>query len=285
MLNEEFSAWCFKLQQVTQLKRWRSLLVLVGDKAWTNQHVETNIKAFLSEQTAKVMQPKQGLIYGDIDGSFLSSQLSAVNRKTFNQYLGTEQQLVFFRLSEHIQKQAQSNISEIETEPKTETKSASDNEFDVDAFAALSGTIVSGGVLVLLISPNQLQHAQENDYFLQRFMQQLTREHCYVIKQSDTLLPDLNAVIKTAVPKTGTRNAQAAVEFGDINSLPYGCITQEQVSAVEVMLKVLSGHRNRPLVLTADRGRGKSTALALAACQMLKNATQPLKILISAPSK
>jgi tRNA(Met) cytidine acetyltransferase len=125
MLNEEFSAWCFKLQQVTQLKRWRSLLVLVGDKAWINQHVETNIKAFLSEQTAKVMQPKQGLIYGDIDGSFLSSQLSAVNRKTFYQYLGTEQQLVFFRLSEHIQKQAQSNISEIETEPKTETKSVS----------------------------------------------------------------------------------------------------------------------------------------------------------------
>ena len=285
MLNEDFSAWCFKLQQVTQQKRWRSLLVLVGDKAWTNQHVETNIKVFLSEQTAQFMQPKQGLIYGDIDGNCLPSQLSVVNRKTFNQYLGTEQQLVFFRLSEHIQKQAQSNISEIETEPKTETKSASDNEFDVDAFAALSGTIVSGGVLVLLISPNQLQHAQENDYFLQRFMQQLTREHCYVIKQSDTLLPDLNAVIKAAVPKTGTSNAQAAAEFGGINALPYGCITQEQVSAVEVMLKVLSGHRNRPLVLTADRGRGKSTALALAACQMLKNATQPLKILISAPSK
>ena len=71
MLNEDFSAWCFKLQQVTQQKRWRSLLVLVGDKAWTNQHVETNIKVFLSEQTAQFMQPKQGLIYGDIDLSLI----------------------------------------------------------------------------------------------------------------------------------------------------------------------------------------------------------------------
>jgi tRNA(Met) cytidine acetyltransferase len=47
----------------------------------------------------------------------------------------------------------------------------------------------------------------------------------------------------------------------------------------------LSGHRDRPLVLTADRGRGKSSALALAACQMLANAKQPLKIIITAASK
>ena len=279
MLNEDFSAWCFKLQQLTQQKRWRSLLVLVGDKAWTNQHIEANIKVFLSDQTSKVKQRKKGLIYGNLDDRFLSSQFSVVNRKTFNQYLGTEQQLVFFRPAEYIPKQAESNTSEIETE--TDSK----NEFDVDAFAALSGTIVSGGVLVLLISPNQLQHVEKNDYFFQRFMQQLTREHCYVIKQSDTLLPDLNTITQTVAPKKRTSITQPVTELESINSLPYGCITQEQVLAVELMLKVLSGHRDRPLVLTADRGRGKSTALALAACQMLKDATQPLKILISAPSK
>ena len=38
-------------------------------------------------------------------------------------------------------------------------------------------------------------------------------------------------------------------------------------------------------MLTADRGRGKSSALALAACQMLANAKQPLNIIITAASK
>jgi tRNA(Met) cytidine acetyltransferase len=270
MLNEDFSTWCVKLKQLSHLKRWRSLLVLVGDKAWTSQYVDVSLKTFLSDHRAKAMPNKNGLIYGNIDNKFLATELTAVNRKTFNQYLGTEQQLVVFSLAgQH--KHAANNKDE--------------NDFDVDAFAALSGTLVSGGVLVLLISPNQLQHAQKSDYFLHRFMQQLAVEPSYVIKQADTLLPNLDALKATSALTTPSINELQVVEGNCISALPYGCITQEQVLAVDLMLKVLSGHRDRPLVLTADRGRGKSTALALAACQMLESATQPLKILISAPSK
>lgn len=278
MLNEDFSAWCFKLQQLTHLKRWRSLLVLVGDNTWTSQYVDISLKSFLPDHSAKAMPKKSGLIYGDIDNNFLSTELIGVNRKTFNQYLGTEQQLVIFSLAEK-HKQTANDKNENENETETEIN------FDVDAFAALSGTLVSGGVLVLLISPNQLQHAQKGDYFLQRFMQQLVGEHKYVIKQTDCLLPNLDSLKATSALTTCSINEQQVAGVSLINSLPYGCITQEQVLAVELMLKVLSGHRDRPLVLTADRGRGKSTALALAASQMLENATQPLEILISAPSK
>ena len=116
-------------------------------------------------------------------------------------------------------------------------------------------------------------------------MQQLVGEHSYVIKQTDFLLPNLAALKATPALTTCSINEHVVAEGDLISALPYGCITQEQVLAVKLMLKVLSGHRDRPLVLTADRGRGKSTALALAACRMLENATQPLKILISAPSK
>lgn len=270
MLNEDFSTWCFKLQQLTHLKRWRSLLVLVGDKAWTSQYIDISLRSFLTDHSANLATKKSGLIYGNIDNKFLSTELTAVNRKTFHQYLGTEQQLIVF---------SSAGQHEQATSDKNE------NDFDVDAFAALSGTLVSGGVLVLLISPNQLQHAQKSDYFFQRFMQQLVGEHKYVIKQTDSLLPNLAALKATSALTTCSINEQQVAGGGLINSLPYGCITQEQVLAVELMLKVLSGHRDRPLVLTADRGRGKSTALALAACQMLENASQPLKILISAPSK
>ena len=67
MLNEDFSAWCVKLKQLSHLKRWRSLLVLVGDKAWTSQYVDVSLKTFLSDHRAKAMPNKNGLIYGNID--------------------------------------------------------------------------------------------------------------------------------------------------------------------------------------------------------------------------
>ncbi len=45
---------------------------------------------------------------------------------------------------------------------------------------------------------------------------------------------------------------------------------------------MVTGHRNRPLILTADRGRGKTTALALACVELLNSVKRPLTILITA---
>ncbi|EJC6761550.1 tRNA(Met) cytidine acetyltransferase, partial [Vibrio parahaemolyticus] len=56
----------------------------------------------------------------------------------------------------------------------------------------------------------------------------------------------------------------------------------EQTHAVSLIEKVVSGHRKRPLVLTADRGRGKSSALGIACAQLLQH--KPLRILLTAPS-
>ncbi|WP_233081916.1 GNAT family N-acetyltransferase [Rheinheimera soli] len=62
--------------------------------------------------------------------------------------------------------------------------------------------------------------------------------------------------------------------------LPYR--TAEQQQAVAAIHKVVTGHRRRPLVLTAHRGRGKSSALGLAAAQLaLQGKTD---ILLTGPS-
>lgn len=45
---------------------------------------------------------------------------------------------------------------------------------------------------------------------------------------------------------------------------------EQQTLAVSAICKVANGHRNRPLVLTADRGRGKSSALGIAAAQLMQ---------------
>lgn len=272
MLREEFIPWYLQLQQLTQAKRWRSLVVLVGDEHWATQHLDSSLAVYMS--ASKQNKPCQGLIYGDAVN--MRDNLTPVNRKNYRQYLGTEQNTVIF------------------TAHNTANHSASD--FDVDAFAALSGTIIAGGVFFLLLTPSQVaavnQH-QSPDYFLQRFLKQLSgeqsSEHCYLISQDAATLPNLASKLIPMNTQISTLENKLCDEqfpvFEKINNLPYGCVTSEQAIAVEAMLKVLNGHRDRPLVLTADRGRGKSSALALAACQMLLHAKQPLNIIITAASK
>jgi len=266
MSIENFSHWCSKLQQFIQAKRWRSLMVLVGDEHWTAQHIQATLTLFLSTQARAESTQNQGLIYGEVANLGHYPQLMPVNGKNYAQCLGTEQKLIVFNA-------------------QTASKS---NDFDVDAFAALSGTVVAGGVFLLIISPSQVQQlgdGETKDYFLQRFWRQLVSENCYLIRQEHTLLPALPLDYQAAESLALDVSNETLANAKQFVSFPYGCVTAEQVLAVEAMLKVLSGHRDRPLVLTADRGRGKSSALALAACQMLNKATQSLTIIITASSK
>ncbi|USD67489.1 GNAT family N-acetyltransferase [Vibrio sp. SCSIO 43136] len=56
----------------------------------------------------------------------------------------------------------------------------------------------------------------------------------------------------------------------------------DQQQAIDAICHVMNGHRKRPLVLTADRGRGKTSALGLAAAKLLSS--KPLQILVTAPA-
>ena len=58
--------------------------------------------------------------------------------------------------------------------------------------------------------------------------------------------------------------------------------TPEQQSAIEQIVRTASGHRHRPLVITADRGRGKSSALGIAASILIKE--QLKTIIVTAPT-
>ncbi|MBA6340872.1 tRNA(Met) cytidine acetyltransferase [Colwellia sp. MB02u-10] len=271
MSKESFSHWCLQLKKQNQAKRWRSLVVLVGNATWTTEQLETSLTLFLSAKESNEKLDKQGLVYGELAHASRANQLISVNRKNYAQYLGTEQDVIVFAV-----------------ESKADDNDAChvESDFDVDAFAALSGTLVAGGVFLLLLKPSQVEQVnqvQSQDYFLKRFMLQLAAEHGYLIRQDKAEFPALFSFNKAAQDNRANEGQLSTAQ--QIKNLPYGCITQEQVLAVKVMLKVLSGHRDRPLVLTADRGRGKSSALALAACQMLANAKQPLKIIITAASK
>ncbi|OEE32503.1 tRNA(Met) cytidine acetyltransferase TmcA [Vibrio ordalii] len=125
--------------------------------------------------------------------------------------------------------------------------------FDANSFSAALGSLVGGGLLLIIEAP------QRNDSFAERW---LTRalEQLVVIEQNQPCPP------LPVYPRVSSQSP----------------IYEQQVDAVSAILRVMDGHRKRPLVLTADRGRGKSSALGIAAAKLM--ASRSLDIVVTAPS-
>jgi len=152
--------------------------------------------------------------------------------------------------------------------------------FDPDAFGAVSGMIRAGGWLLLLTPPlstwhrfDDPEHARITVYpyapaqIQGRFLRRLA-----AILQSD---PDVIHYRPGRPMPASAPVAAPAMSSGEIRPTP------EQVRVIEALAHVLTGHRHRPLVLTADRGRGKSAAFGIAAARLLRRGCR--RILVTAP--
>lgn len=132
-------------------------------------------------------------------------------------------------------------------------------ELSADSLGIVVGTIRAGGVLILL-----LPSSQQDSLWAQRFNAILARYSennplFHTIRQFEEL-PDLET------PTSQTKDYQ----------------TVDQTDAITAIIHVVEGHRRRPLVISADRGRGKSAALGMAAAQLILKGKQ--RILVTAPS-
>lgn len=123
--------------------------------------------------------------------------------------------------------------------------------FDADGLTAACGTLKGGGVLILLPKRSLVTPF---DSWLSKAMGSLVQ-----------------------LSESGITNAPL-----DVTTTSYDPYSQQR-GAIEAIHKVLSGHRKRPLVITADRGRGKSSALGIASAEVIRNSNK--KILVTAPSK
>ena len=154
-----------------------------------------------------------------------------------------------------------------------------------DALAAVAGTIISGGLLVLLV-PDSEQWPVFNDPDFKRIRVYPFSDSDYsgrfVRRLIDVIRSNSDVML---VEQGGSSQIDMSASVAPAASLlkedQVGCITECQSKAVKAIRSVMNGRSRRPLVLTSDRGRGKSSALGIASALSMKEKT--CRIIITAP--
>jgi tRNA(Met) cytidine acetyltransferase len=159
--------------------------------------------------------------------------------------------------------------------------------FNPDAFGAVAGTIRAGGLLIVPAPPLAEWAAYPDpeygrvtvppfgvDALEGRFLVRLVAR-IQASPEADCIeagqpLPELPAT-EEPEPRSDTDTPDSA------------CRTSDQGHAVAALERVAEGRARRPVVLTADRGRGKSAALGLAAARLLDKGFE--RVLVTAPTR
>lgn len=272
LIKQDYAEVESKLQQVLANltdRRWRSTLWICGEEHWSN----TALMSLFSWDCLQDSIQDCVLIgeYNDPvlhQASNICNSLVQLRRRQFLPALGQECDLLIYNAHQGL---------------------------NPDALAAVAGCIRAGGLLILL-SPSAEQwptfkdpeyshvavYPQDVDscagHFLQRWVHQLQSSPYLLTWQQES--PQ-----QLQVSKKIDSLIVATCESGDPNSdnSPEHSITEDQAKAVAAIKKVAKGHRNRPLVITADRGRGKTSALGLAALDLLSEENPLANILVIAP--
>lgn len=131
--------------------------------------------------------------------------------------------------------------------------------FSADALGAIIGSLKAGGVFIVLVPVRVTERL-----WLQRFMQLAVDDGCIHVVQQPEPVP----AFTFSTDATPLLSVQP---------------TTEQALAINAVLKVVTGHRRRPLVIASDRGRGKTALLGMAAAELLK--LGKARILVTGPGK
>ena len=165
--------------------------------------------------------------------------------------------------------------------------------FNPDAFGAASGLLVGGGLLFLLLPEFEAWQASPDSDYLRMCSSadELKRCHTHflertariILNDSSTLIVTPENFTLSSIASAIPSGTTAATDQTETASATFNRTTDDQKRALVAIEHVASGHRNRPLVITADRGRGKTSILGISAAQIIN--TTDLSIIITAPNK
>jgi len=171
------------------------------------------------------------------------------------------------------------------------------NEFDYVIYDVFSGLIpnsicqaeglLKGGGLFFLIKPPLTDWLKRTDQFDQKYAM-------YPYDDTDMLnlfISRFNSKInlsKTVSRITQTENnifyAPQHTKYNSLDDAVKQFTCKSQDNAIEDIVHVATGHRNRPLAILANRGRGKSAALGISCARLLQHENK-CRIIITAPRK
>ncbi|WP_347709753.1 GNAT family N-acetyltransferase [Halomonas llamarensis] len=143
---------------------------------------------------------------------------------------------------------------------------AANGGLDPDALGALGGTLLAGGLLVL-ITPCDWGNAADYDYRrMTDYPYAWESLTFHYLARLARLLRAEAGVIRWRVGKS--LQLPRLPPSAQQQTLPpdADCLTHDQARAVAMLAGL---KRRRPLVITADRGRGKSAALGIACARLL----------------
>lgn len=132
----------------------------------------------------------------------------------------------------------------------------------VEKLCVVCGCITGGELLLLLVDENE---GGSRSPFRQRFNRFFYHDSASIISQSG------DVVISRQILPPSNHITSANCSF----------VTADQTIAIAAIQRVLSGHRRRPALLVADRGRGKSSAMGLAAAIIMTSAKK--RIVVTSP--
>ncbi|GGC64797.1 tRNA(Met) cytidine acetyltransferase TmcA [Marinobacter halophilus] len=147
-----------------------------------------------------------------------------------------------------------------------------------DAIAALSGTLQAGGLLFWLM-PALASWPDHADPDYARTGLEQAQNHPFAARLARKLAQDPSVIRVRA-------RASAPPDLPELPTQGSPFLpgtTEQQQDLIQQLLHFGQGRRRRPLVITADRGRGKSAALGIAAARLLLAGRQ--RVIVTAPSR
>ncbi|EIC22989.1 tRNA(Met) cytidine acetyltransferase TmcA [Thiorhodovibrio frisius] len=241
------------LRQQARVYHQRRLLLLEGEADWTLATAQNIVAALTADQRSQ--WPVHWL------GRHPSGQGQLITAA--QRLLGSESELIIYDLFAGL---------------------------DADALAAAAGALRGGGLL-LLLGPPLDQWSKFPDPAAARIATHPYRPedvgHGFLTRMA-ALLEDAPGSRRIAqLPTTGSDNASEQARGHSpctderIRRVGISSITPEQQQVIAAIRALMTATDPRPLVISAGRGRGKSTALGLAAAALCD--TEQTRVLVTAP--
>lgn len=240
--------WLNQLLLKLTNNRHRELLLVQGDDNWRQQWQQLILQTFYANNANF-----KAIEIVNVNSFLPAKYLQPITINSLSSLLGQEVDLVIYN---------------------------SEQGINPNSLAQSTGMIKAGGLCVLSLQDNWLNSPnpamqkylsyplglEDGLNGFRVFFEHKLNQHAIIIQQ-DKPLPTINLNYKNNI-------------FNKLSILtPTGLTpTKGQLVVVEAVKSVTCGHRDRPLLLNADRGRGKSSALGFAAIELFKQSKHHVAI-------